>query len=275
LEDRLSEMAANQSLVLREPQLQQCLAKRDAAQTVLDKARLDLERTTVLVPFDSMVVEESVEVGHLVDRQNQLATLVGTGEFWVKAAVRLDHLPRVAFPDSDGKGGSEVRVTLRTGREEPVFREGQVVRLLADLAPEGQMARVLVTIRDPLDLQGEHGQEGGRILIGSFVRLEIEAGELEGVCSIPWPALRENDQIWVRTQRDTLQVREVDVVWKRAEDVLVADGVQPGDQLITTRLASVIPEMAVRVAARKSPSEGPGQAAPQPTQTATPVNSRS
>ena len=275
LEDRLNEMAANQSLVLREPQLQRCEAQRDAAQTALDKARLDLERTTVLVPFDCIVTEESVEIGQLVDRQNQLATLIGTDEFWVKAAVYLDRLPRISFPQADGTGGSEVRVILKTGRGEPALWKGRVVRLLGDLDPKGRQARVLVSIWDPLNLEDENKDRNERLLVGSYVTLDIEGGVLEGVYSIPWPALRENDYIWVRTPQNTLQIREVDIVWKREEDVLISDGVQPGDQLIATRLANVIPDMAIKVADRKPGSATPEQASLQPTQPSPPPNSRS
>ena len=258
LEDRLTEVAANQSLALREPQLLQCEAKRDAAQTALDKAKLDLDRTTVRVPFDSMVIEESVEKGLLVDRQNQLATLVGADEFWVQVAVPLEHLSRIAFPDAEGSEGSAVSVILKTGRQDPIVRTGRVLRLMADLTPEGRMARVLVSIRDPLNLTGEAGAKEGRILIGSYVRLKIDAGQIDNVYPIPRAALRENSQIWVKTPQETLQIRNVEVLWGRDNDVLVADGIRPGDMLITTRLANVIPEMKIRVAG-KEPVASEGQ----------------
>lgn len=274
LEDRLDEVAANQSLVLREPQLQKCEAQRDAAQTVLDKAKLDLERTTVSVPFDSMVIEESVEEGLLVDRQNRLATLVGTDEFWVQAAVKVKHLPRITFPDEDGNEGSVVKVFLRMGHEEPVVREGRVLRLMADLTP-GRFAQVLISIQDPLALESGSETQEGRILIDSYVRLEIDAGGVENVYSIPNAAFRENDQIWVRTENGTLQIRDVEVVWKRERDVLISDGILPGDRLVTTRLASVIPDMALRVKGEEPKASSPERASHDPTAASAPENSKS
>ena len=47
-------------LVAREPQLAQARARRAAAEAALDRARLDLERTEILAPFDGRVRMESV-----------------------------------------------------------------------------------------------------------------------------------------------------------------------------------------------------------------------
>jgi hypothetical protein len=52
-----------------------------------------------------------------------------------------------------------------------------VFKLLADLDPKGRMARLLVSLPDPLPQD--------KILLGSFVRVLIEAGQLEKVFFLP------------------------------------------------------------------------------------------
>jgi hypothetical protein len=109
------------------------------------------------------------------------------------------------------------------------------------------MARVLVSIRDPLGLAAREGGATRRILLGSYVRLRIESGTLHGVYAIPRKALRENDRIWVCDADGRLAIRPVEIVWRRHEDVIVRDGFRPGDQLICTHLASVVPGMPLRI----------------------------
>lgn len=253
LKEDLSASAANQDLALRKPQLQRAEAERAVAETELEEARVDLERTKVTAPFDAVVIRESVEIGQLVQSQDELATLVGTDEFWIRALVPLDMLDRVQFRGADGTPGSEVRVTLSVGSESQVVRNGEVLRLVGDLDTRGRMARVLIAVQDPYGLEtppASVDEKSGKLLVGSYVRLDIQAGAFEGVYSIPRTALRENSRVWVRTGEGKLQIKDVDVVWRQEDDVLVTDAFEPGEQLITSRLSRVMPGMEVR--ARKS-----------------------
>ncbi len=246
LEEDLSEDLTNPSLVLRKPQLQSSEATRDAAQTALDEALLNLSRTVLKAPFDSLVIEEMVETGQLVDRNTRIATLVGTDEFWIEARIPISDLDRIQFPNAAGQGGSKVAVHLLEGNSSSTVREGRVSRLLGSLDTEGRMAQVLVTVVDPLSLEKE--VETKPLLLESYVRLEIEAGSLEDVYCIPRTSIRENTRIWVATPENQLQVRSVEVVWRREDDLLVRDGIQAGDRLITSRLSSILPGMELRVA---------------------------
>jgi RND family efflux transporter MFP subunit len=260
LEPDLAETLANRSLAQREPQLQRAYAERDTALAAVEDARLDLSRTEVRVPFDAIVIEEDVEVGQLVDRQSDVAKLVGTEEFWVQGSVPVNYLPRIHFPTEGEAEGSAVTIVLETGLDERVVRKGRVLRLIGDLDPRGRMARVLITIKDPLGLEDlERGYEN-RILIGSYVGLEIEAGMLPEVCAIPRKAIRENSKVWVCTKEGTLAIRPLEILWRRKDDVLVADTFKEGDQLITTRLSSAIPGIEVRP---KPDESGQGQPATQ------------
>lgn len=253
LEGDLTEGLANPSLVLREPQLQNAEAVRDSAQTALDEAKLSLSRTILKAPFDSLVLEEFVETGQLVDRQTRIATLVGIEEFWIEGKVALADLERIRLPDENGLGGSKVLVHLLERGGSASIREGTVIRRLGDLDPMGRMARVLVGVKDPLSLESAEG--GGALLLESYVRLEIEAGVLDQVYTIPRIAIRENSRVWVCTPENRLEVRDLEVAWRREEDHLVRNGIKPGDRLIISRLSHVMPGMEVRVAKDASEPE--------------------
>ena len=133
---------------------------------------------------------------------------------------------------------------LETGGEQPAVRTGTVVRLLGDLERTGRMARVLVRIEDPL------GQtQAGRsvpFLLGSYVRVEIDAGELKDVLTIERSALRDGDRIWVADANDELQIREAKVRWQQGETVFIDNALLAGDALIVSQLRVALPGMKVQ-----------------------------
>jgi multidrug efflux pump subunit AcrA (membrane-fusion protein) len=221
----------------------------------LESAKLALARTEVTVPFDALVVAESVEEGQRVGPQAAIVTLVSIDEFWTEAAIPVARLSDLRFAVDDPDDPSRVTVSMSTSTmssgNHTVEWAGLALRPLGSLDPLGRMATVLVAIKDPLGLS-EDGRVGStgtaqRVLLGSYVRLRIDSGTLKDVYAIPRKALRENDRVWVRDSVGLLAIRPVKVVWRRQDDVLVHDGFKPGDQLVTTHLASVVPGMALRV----------------------------
>ena len=242
LEQDLTDSEVNRSLVLREPHLRRTEAMLSKATNEIARAELDLSRTSVTAPFNAMVLDEAVELGQLVQPGNEIATLVGTDEFWVQAALPLGALKRIRLPKPN-QPGAAAQVLLDTGNGEPVSWPGLVVRLLSDLEPTGRMARVLVRVRDPLGL--ESGREKLPLLLGSYARVDIEAGELNDVLVIPRVALREGNRIWVVDPNDELQIHEVETLWIQQDNVLVSNAMQPDERLIVSGLRTALPGMKV------------------------------
>ncbi|MHC5109218.1 MAG: efflux RND transporter periplasmic adaptor subunit [Planctomycetota bacterium] len=235
------------------------------AQRRLEAANLELQRTVVRAPFDALVLTENVEKGQLVGPQTSMARMIATDEFWIEAAIPIARLPDVRFAIDHGENASRVTVRLAAGGD-ALIREGIALRPLGDLEPLGRMARVLVSIKDPLLRHGTEREAGPRVLLGTYVRLQIESGTIEGVYAIPRKALRENDRIWVRDANGKLAIRPVSIVWRRYDDVLVRDGLKPGDQLVTTHLASVVPGMPLRVRPDSPESAIASSPTPEPSQ---------
>jgi RND family efflux transporter MFP subunit len=222
------------SLALRKPQLAQARAKVQQAETALDQARLDLKRTTVTAPFTGLVLTKDVEVGSRVGVTDTLATLVDAQEYWVEATIPVDRLPWIFLPGK-GQQGSVVHVRSQASGTE---LEGRILRLRGDLEEQGRLARVLATLPQPL--------EAGPvpILLGEYVRVDIEGRRLDNVVRIPRAALRDNDTVWT-VHNATLDIRTVSVAWKDTDSVLVEGGLATGDLVVTSELATPIQNMPV------------------------------
>lgn len=248
----------SRQLALRRPHLKEKRIALAAAKSRLHRARLNLQRTVLRAPFNALVLNESVEIGQLINPQSVVATLVGTDEFRVQVSVPIQQLEWITFPDAGHPQGSPVRVIRERGNGEPVVRQGTVVELLGDVTQNGRMAQVLVSIADPLEL--EKPAQGRRpLLLGEYVRVEIEGPELHDVIVVPRAAIREGSRVWVKDAGNQLEVRPVEIVLSRKETVLIGQGLQDGDEIITSQVPAAIPGLPLQTV-EASPS--PVNAAP-------------
>jgi hypothetical protein len=143
-----------------------------------------------------------------------------------------------------------------------VSRAGTVCRLMTDLEPEGRMARLLVKVRDPLHLAAPLA-ERRPLILGSYVRVEIEGRDLANVIRLARAELHDGKRVWVMTASKTLEIRDVKTAWSGNNHVYVSEGLQAGELLVTSDLAAPVPGMALRTAGdavESSPSVagGPG-----------------
>ena len=237
-----SKPTTSSELALRVPQLKQAQAARDKAAVALKQSSLDLARTTLRAPFNVMVSDRSVELGAVVTTQETLASLVGTDEYWVQASLPVDRLEWITLPAPDGSTpGSPVTVTSSAG--EP--RTGSLLKLLSSLESDGRMARVLISVPDPLGLHS-NSKTALPLLLGDYVSVEIQGRELADVVTIPRSTLKEGTRVWVASPEGTLDIRPVSVIWKDKEIACIEQGLSSGEELIVTDLAAPVQGMPVR-----------------------------
>ncbi len=249
LEDDISLDGASQDLALRKPQQKNARAALEAAESGLEQARLQLERTRVYAPFNAVVQEEFVDEGQLVSPQTQLATLIGTDRFWVQVSVPVERLRWLSFSGTEGSGDSNVRVTQELSGEATIERTARLVRLLGDLDPVGRMARVLVEIDDPLGLDSKKDPARLPLMLGAYVRVEIEGKRAEAAFLLPRTAIHEGDEVWIADNENRLEIRPVDVFWRSKDTVLIRKGLREGDRVVTNPIPMPIPNMKLRVEA--------------------------
>ena len=241
---------AQKSLVLRKPQMAQLEAELDAAEASLKQAENALTKTRVVAPFDAVVLTESVAPGTMLTTGMEAATLIPVDRYHVVLRVSgaaLDWIPL--------DGSQSVTLTHEGIWPDGAVREGSVVRLNAGLSETGRMAELIVEISDPLALQPENAGKP-KVLLGSFLEGRIEAA-LTGVSTADVEAgqpviridrsnLRDNDTVWIFSEEETLDIREVEVLWRGPETVLISAGLSPGDQIVTTPLPTYTKGMKLR-----------------------------
>ncbi|MEC9373381.1 MAG: efflux RND transporter periplasmic adaptor subunit [Planctomycetota bacterium] len=230
----------NRALVLREPQIESIRAQLEAAKAAVEQAQLDLDRTEVRAPFDAQILNRMANVGSQVSPGDALGRLVGIDEYWVMASVPLRDLRWLTFP-KDGQEGSRVLVRQTTAWAPGVVREASVSRLIGNVDQETRLARVLVTVPDPLARE----TDAPPMILGTIVELQIEGRQLEDVIRLDRAYLRQNDTVWVMVD-DALQIRSAEVVFRDARFAYIRSGIDEGEQVVTTSLATVTEGLPLR-----------------------------
>lgn len=249
------EQPEDPSLALRKPQLDSAKVAVDAAKAGLERAQLNLKRTTVRAPFDAFVSSESADIGQLVGSQSQVAKLVGTEKFWVRISIPVDKVSSIDIPGVNAQTGSKAIIRQDAG-DQQIERDGQVVRLLGDLDPQGRMARVLIRVDDPFALTDAEPNKGRiPLLLSAFVDVTVEGPTRDGLIEVPREAIRNGDKAFVFSKDETLAIREVDVVWERPETVLVDKGLEDGDRVVVSPIATAIEGMKLRASNEESSDE--------------------
>jgi hypothetical protein len=109
------------------------------------------------------------------------------------------------------------------------------------------MARILAAVKNPLGLQDTTGKTIRPLLIGEYVRVEIEGPAVTQVFRIRRAALRDNDTVWVVADDSTLDIRSVRTLWRDKQTVFLKEGLNQGDQLIVSDLAAPVAGMKIQV----------------------------
>ena len=234
--------APSSGLVVREPQVRQAKAELEAARADLAVARLNLERTRVSLPFDGVVVSESVDLGQFVTTGRALATVYGTDTVEVRVPLKRGELGWFDIPNGSGRTGPRAEVSAVVGGTRHAW-EGRVVRMEAQLDAASRMAHVVVEVARPF----AGGDERPPLMPNTFVDVRIFGSTLDDVVPLPRHALRDGEKVWVFDE-GSLRVLDVNVVRADREKVYVSAGLEEGDEVIVSALDAVTDGMKIRAA---------------------------
>ena len=250
----------DRELALREPDLRLAQGNLASARARLALAELNLQRTRIRAPFNCVVRSRGVDKGSQITAQTELAELAGTDAYWVNVALPTGLLRWIRSADQPNGEASQVTLRGISGVDTETHWQGRVLRKLVDLEAAGKQAQILVEVPRPDRPVGGKGM----LLLGTYVRLAIMGTEVADVFAIPGRALKEGWAVWIMNGESRLDVRNVEVIWRDDERVLVRGDIVPGEYLVVSDLGTPIKGMLLQTlkdAQRKASGEagaGPG-----------------
>jgi len=196
------------AFTLRVPQLAAARANRDAAQAQVERAKLDLERTQFIAPFDGKVSEVSVDQGQFVSRGSRLGQIYSNQSVDVRLPLTNRQLTFLDIPTTGNVPKSqlpniELNATVAGVKQ---TWTGKVIR--AEGVDAGtQQLNVIARINRPF------APGKAPLRIDQYVEASIAGRVLEDVFVIPRAALREDREVLVVNKDSQLERREVVVAW--------------------------------------------------------------
>ena len=233
IEDMTRTDASKQAreLRLRIPHIEAAKADLRAAEKALEKSSLDLLRTEVKAPFPILVEEENIEIGHYVTKLSSIGQAIGIDTFWIEVNIPMSKLKYLKIPGINADKGSKAIVILQ-GITDVKPREGRIIRILGDLDESGRMARLLIGVDDPLGLKNNFTEQP--LLVNSYVKVKLAGNNLNDMIKLDRQYLRENNTLWVLDENSRLIVKNIKIGWRDNENIYISEGLQEGEQIITT-----------------------------------------
>jgi len=239
-------------LVVYEPQLKSARALRDAAQANVKQAELNLERTRVFAPFDCYVRSEQLEIGQFLNAGAPVATVAGIDQIEIVVPLPLEEIVWLQVPRKGTKQrGSLAKVELQSGGR-TFHWQGEITRSLGEIDPRNRMARVVITVNDPFTEDTEKANLLNDLLPGMFVNVQILGEELSDIISVPRGAMHDNDTIWVIDDENRLHIREVDILRRERDEVLIRSGLDANEKIVLTNLSGAAEGMLLRPKMRET-----------------------
>ncbi len=215
-------------LTLRGPQLELARASVTTAEAALAQSQRSLSRTSLSVPFSSVVLSETIDIGQVVGMASSVATLAGTASTDVLVDLTLDEVGYLRIPGVTDGEASTATISQMVGGQ-ALTRQGQVVQLLGQLDPQTRRAQILIEVLQPTT--------GGLPLQpNAFVDVALEGITLNDSVTLPPEAVKDGNQVWIVDAEDMLQKRTVEVAWRLPDAVVLRGGLAAGDRVVVSPL---------------------------------------
>lgn len=213
-------------------------ATAKASQAALENARLNLEYCTIRSPLDGYAGRVLLQAGNMV-RANDVNPLVVINQvrpIYVNFAVPEQHLPEVRQHFARGPLETNVIPT------DPAQKPAQGKLIFIDNAVDPSTG----TIR----LRAQFDNEDAALWPGQFVTISLKLYEQADAIVVPAQAVQsgpEGPYVYVISPELTAAVRKVRVQRADTERAIIAEGLAPGEQVVTRGHLRLGPNVRVQI----------------------------
>ena len=237
-------------------------ASVEAAKALLENAKLNLDWTKITSPIDGVAGIANAQVGDLVSPQTLLASVSQVDPIKVSFEVsEIDYLQFVKRREAQAAAGqpqttAPLTLVLADGSTYP--EKGTFDAAGLGVTPTTGTIQAQALFPNP----------GNRLRPGQFAKIVADTTQLKEALVIPQRAVSELQgikQVAVVGPDDKVAIRKVTLGPTTGPDVVVTEGLQPGERVIVEGMQRVRNGITVKAAAA-----APAVATPPPSQPAQP-----
>lgn len=233
-----------------EAELASAAAALATAEADLVRAKRNLARTYIRLPYEGMVRAKETDLGQFVNPGSRLGVVFATDSAEVRLPLTDSDLAFVDLPEaaeimaSGGGNGPAVRLsTIQKGQF--VLWDAQIVRSEGVVDEKSRVTYAVASIQDPY----RRHAEGDPLPVGTFVSAKINGSSADNIIRVPRGVVRGSNELLFVDENGKIEIREVDIVRSSSEYSYIGAGAQAGERIVVSALEAPINGMTVRTSA--------------------------
>ena len=233
--DKIGDGVAS-DLTLKKPQLKQAEAFLEVAKAQVSSAAKKLNKTEIIAPYAGRIQNVNIDLGTTIIPGQPVGAMYTSSEIEITLAVKDNDLQFLSIP-MDGRKlnpseqASVVIESFYKGKTQSW--NGKLERVDGVIDPVTRMINLIAVFKNDFI-----ESDKPNLPIGLFVEAKIDGITLKNIFEIPINSISENNEVYIVDKDNQLELRELTILKKYSEFVIIKDGLKAGERIVTSKLST-------------------------------------
>ena len=223
-------------LTLKKPQIKQAEALLEVAKAQVSSAKKKLNKTEIVAPYNGRIQNVNIDLGTTIIPGQPVGAIYTSSEIEVTLAVKDNDLQFLSIP-MDGRKldpSEKALVKIKSfykGKNQTWI--GRLERVDGVIDPITRMINLIAVFKNDFI-----ETDKPNLPIGLFVEAKIDGIILKDVFLIPINSISEDNEVYIVNKDNELVSRQLSIMKKYSEFVIVKDGLKSGESIVTSKLST-------------------------------------
>jgi len=223
-------------LTLKKPQIKQAEALLEVAKAQVSSAEKKLNKTEIVAPYAGRIQNVNIDLGTTIIPGQPVGAIYTSSEIEVTLAVKDNDLQFLSIP-MDGRKldpSEQALVKIKSfykGKNQTWI--GRLERVDGVIDPITRMINLIAVFKNDFI-----ETDKPNLPIGLFVEAQIDGIILNDVFSIPVNSISENNEVYIVNKDNELVSRQLSILKKYSDFVIVKNGLKAGERIVTSKLST-------------------------------------
>ena len=233
--DKIGDGVAS-DLTLKKPQLKQAEAFLEVAKAQVSSAAKKLNKTEIIAPYAGRIQNVNIDLGTTIIPGQPVGAMYTSSEIEITLAVKDNDLQFLSIP-MDGRKlnpseqASVVIESFYKGKTQSW--KGKLERVDGVIDPVTRMINLIAVFKNDFI-----ESDKPNLPIGLFVEAKIDGITLKNIFEIPINSISEDNEVYIVDKDNQLELRELTILKKYSEFVIIKDGLKAGEMIVTSKLST-------------------------------------
>ena len=223
-------------LMLKKPQLKQAEALLEVAKAQVSSAEKKLNKTEIVAPYAGRIQNVNIDLGTTIIPGQPVGAMYTSSEIEITLAIKDNDLQFLSIP-MDGRkldSSEQALVEIESFYKGKIQSwQGKLERVDGVIDPITRMINLIAVFENDFIETNQ-----SNLPIGLFVEAKIDGIKLNDVFQIPVTAISENNVVYIVDSNNELELRELSILKKYSDFVIVKEGIRAGERIVTSKLST-------------------------------------